>query len=154
MPIFNRKPAEPEQKRPRQHVPGTYAGRLQHIGRVLDSSGARSASIVEVSGNFIVRAIEKKSGNLLLSEMVQEDFDREHGNGPGRAPATSYEALLPLIGEDLDERVAANIAIIETDDAFEMVGWVHGTAAGRSTYVLIDRAYPRDLLEFKAGQRR
>lgn len=150
MPIFNRRNPDPPREDPVRPGLESYAGRLKHIGRVLDQARVRSVAIVEVSGNYIVRAIDQKSGDLVLSEIVQEDFERGVNGGSRTPPLDSYEALLPVIGQDLDERMAANVTIVELDQQFDTVGWVHGTAAGRSTYVAIDRNYPRAMLQSKA----
>lgn len=147
MPIFNRKNSEASRNEVSQWDPGTYAGRLRHIGRMLDDTRVRSIAIVEVSGSYIVRAIEQKSGDMMFREIVQEDFEHGANRKSRTLLPDSYEALLPEIGKDLDKRQAANVAIIELTQEFHMVGWVHGTSAGRSTYVAIDRDYPRTMLQ-------
>lgn len=134
-----------------------YADRLAFIGRQLDGSRSRSVVIAEVSGSFIVRATDTRSGELRLMEVVEEDFVQSGGSSSffaGQASADSYEALLGAVGTGLDSRVAANVGIVERRDQIQVVGWMHGEAAGRPTYVSFHHAYPvTDLNRAAEGQR-
>lgn len=133
-------------------VPRNYLGRLGYIGRQLDDSGCRSISILEYSGSFIVRAIDRRSNDVLLTEVVQEDFDQglpQRSDGP---QSGSYEALLRALGNEMDNRVAANVAIIERDESFQTVGWQRGHVADRILYVPFDTDYERRSLGGMTGR--
>lgn len=142
MPIFNRDSGDAQQEFFKPALQRSYTERLRHIGRELDQANMRSIAIVEISGSFIVRAVERRTNSMVVSEVVAEDFANAERHRTAMVNSASYEAMLRVLGEDLDEFMAANIAIVERGSSFEMVGWAHGTAAGTSTYVAVDVTYP------------
>lgn len=154
MPRFNRDAQDTPQEFFKPNLPKSYAARLGYIGRQLDRSNMRSITIVEISGSFIIRSIERRSDVMVLNEVVAEDFASADYRQSADVNPASYEAMLRVIGEELDEYVAANIAIVERSSAFEFVGWAHGSAAGESTYVPFATTYTRADLQIWATQQR
>ena len=153
MPLFGRDKQEPESL-PEMGSFSTYADRLAYIGRELDATDCRSVAIVEVSGDFIVRTTDTSSNRLVLGEVVEDDFRAGKSSVGGLLQRSYYEPLLREVGHDLDERVAANVAVIERQRAFQVIGWMHGEAAGRATYVRFDRLYTFDQLNEQSGGNR
>lgn len=137
-----------------ESVPKTYLGRLGYIGRQLDAGGCRAVSVVELFGNFIVRATDRQTASLLMTEVVLEDFDAGMLRNPVPPSPSSYEAMFRALGNDLDGRVATNISIVEGVNHFHVAGWERGAAGDQLTYVVFDQSYGRNYLQRQAGMNR
>lgn len=153
MPLFSRRDVDTSAFK-MEEVSDDYFGRMGYIGRLLDESASRSVVIVEISGSYVLRAIDKASGKAYMSEVVPDDFAHGHPKSPSAAQPSSYEALLRVIGQDMDRRIAANVAVIERASSFEVVGWQRGEAAGHVSYVEYVQRYDRTDLQAMAERMR
>lgn len=137
-----------------ESIPKTFHGRLGYLGRQLDAAGCRSVSVVELFDSYIVRATDRQTGVLLMTEVVPEDFDAGIERKPSTPSPSSYEAMFKVLGRELDGRVAANIAIVEGVNHFHVTGWERGSAGDQLIYVVFDQSYGRNYLQRLAGMAR
>lgn len=119
----------------RQAVSPDYEGRLAFIGRLLDDQNCRSAVVLELSGNYIIRSTSRQTGELLLTELVLDDFEQGDVRSPIPPQPNSYETMLTAIGKTLDDRIAANVTIVEGQSRYHVAGWQRGYAGGSQGYV-------------------
>ena len=135
MTLFRRSkpPAKPPGFKP--ETASVYETRLAVIGQRLDAEHFRSVCVLEIAGNYIVRALD--DGGLTLMEFVAEDFEAvDLSRAPRESQATTwlpggYQATLRSVGRLLDNRTAAAIAVIEGPSALQILGYNVGHAGGQ-----------------------
>lgn len=144
MPSFRRQqPPPPPPSRPLFRPDGTpsYQQRLAVIGRHLDTHRCEAACLLEVEGNYIVRALGSDGSTSTLMEFVSEDFAGDSVPHAPRKPRASsllpsgYEAAFRAVGRLLDERSALSIAVIECPSALQIIGYEGGHAGGHLTHL-------------------
>lgn len=142
MPGFRRQQPQQPPQRPLLRPDGTpsYERRLEFIGWHLDLQRCTSACLIEVAGNYIVRAVGSVDDNLTLAEFVAEDFANGLPDSPRNPMASSlmprgYEVTFQAVGRHLDQRDALMIAVIECPSALQIIGYVGGHAGGQLAHV-------------------
>ncbi len=110
---------------PRELSNPTYQNRLRAVGRQLDINRYRIASIFEVKGGFLVRAIPENGRTAEALEFPHSDFlhwiadgYRNRGSGERKASTSplltsGYEDFLRALGAELDRHAAESITITE-----------------------------------------
>lgn len=139
MALFNRREPDPAPVF-RRGVTASYAGRLAFIGRRLDDDRCRAVVVLEMSGNYIVRAQNRVDNSMTLVEIVSDDFDAGVVSSSTEPPPSSYEVILGRIGQRLDQRVAANVAIVQTRSGYRIVGWERGFGGENQAYATFEES--------------
>jgi hypothetical protein len=100
-----------------------------------------AACLLEVAGNYIVRALGEGESTPTLMEFVPEDFaDGNVPNAPRKPMASrllpaGYEITFRAVGRLLDERSALMISVIECPSALQILGYEGGQAGGHLTHL-------------------
>ncbi len=128
---------------PRELLELTYQNRLRVIGRQLDLNHHRLASIFEVDGGFLVRALSDRGRNADALEFPDRDFPhfitgayRNRGDGE-RKTSTSplfpsgYEDFMRAIGASLDRHGVDAVTIAEFNDIVVVGGNLKLDTSGR-----------------------
>lgn len=113
----------------------TYQNRLRLVGRELDRSDGRLATILEVPGGFLVRTLVAGQREVQLLEFAASDFLHlaagAYGARGGRSPTahggpkvlpTGYEDFFRALGRWLDLRHGSAIQIAELDELVVVSG--------------------------------
>lgn len=121
---------------PRGLLIPTYQNRMRVIGRQIDVNRYRMASIFEVDGGFLVRALPERGRNAEALEFPDKDFIhwiieayRNRGGGE-RGESTSpllpsgYEDFLRAIGAALDRHKAESVSVAEFSSVIVVGGSV------------------------------
>ena len=128
MPLFSRKRPDNPQGMTDEMLFTSYQYRLAYMGRQLDDERARSVTVLELNGNYIVRSHTGRENTMNVAEFVSDDFEGADSGSIGSGRPTSYEAILGAIGRRLDTRAATNVAIIQTRSSYQIVGWEQGAS--------------------------
>lgn len=103
----------------------TYQNRLRVIGRQLDLNRYRMASVFEVQGGFLVRALPEIGRDAEAIEFPDRDFlhwvtdayvnrgEGERGNSQSPLLPSGYEDFLRAMGAALDRHKAEAVSIAE-----------------------------------------
>ena len=142
MPSFRKPQPVPQPQLPLLRPDGTpsYEQRLALIGRHLDAQHCKAACLLEVAGNYIVRAIGVADGDLTLMEFVSEDFAADVPDAPpspmvSRLIPLGYEVTFQAVGRLLNKRGALMIAVIECPSALQIIGYEGGHGGGQLAHV-------------------